>query len=85
MGSVMRGRYLAEAGRCMVCHGEGLRGLGPVPALAGRSPSYVARQLYDFQQGTRNGAWSDLMDISVADLSIEDIVHLSAYTASLTP
>ena len=84
-GSVERGRRLAEVDRCAVCHGEGLRGLGPVPALAGRSPSYVARQLYDFQQGTRNGAWSDLMDSAVADLSIEDIVNLSAYTASLTP
>ena len=81
----MRGRNLAEAAGCVVCHGEGLRGLGPVPALAGRSPSYIARQLYDFQQGTRNGAWSDLMDTAVADLSIEDIVNLSAYTASLTP
>ena len=84
-GAVERGRRLAEVDRCAVCHGEGLRGLGPVPALAGRSPSYVARQLYDFQQGTRNGAWSDLMDSAVADLSIEDIVNLSAYTASLTP
>ena len=84
-GSVMRGWNLAEAAGCVVCHGEGLRGLGPVPALAGRSPSYIARQLYDFQQGTRNGAWSDLMDTAVADLSIEDIVNLSAYTASLTP
>jgi cytochrome c553 len=84
-GSMMRGRNLAEAAGCAICHGEGLRGLGPVPALAGRSPSYIARQLYDFQQGTRNGAWSDLMDTAVADLSIEDIVNLSAYTASLTP
>ena len=42
-------------------------------------------EMYDFQQGTRNGAWSDLMDSSVADLSIEDIVNLSAYTASLAP
>ena len=84
-GSVVRGRNLAEAAGCVVCHGEGLRGLGPVPALAGRSPSYIARQLYDFQQGTRNGAWSDLMDTAVADLSIEDIVNLSAYTASLAP
>ena len=84
-GSVMRGRNLAEAAGCVVCHGEGLRGLGPVPALAGRSPSYIARQLYDFQQGTRNGAWSDLMDTAVADLPIEDIVSLSAYTASLAP
>ena len=84
-GSVARGREMVESEGCAVCHGEGLRGLGPVPALAGRSPTYVARQLYDFQQGTRNGAWSDLMDDAVANLQIGDIVNLAAYTASLAP
>ena len=68
-----------------VCHGPQLRGLGPVPALAGRSPSYIARQLYDLQTGIRNGAWSDLMDATVANLTTEDIVNLAAYTASLEP
>ena len=70
---------------CTVCHGDDLRGLGPMPALAGRSPTYLARQLYDFQQGTRNGAWSDLMDAAVENITIEDIVDIVAYTASLQP
>ena len=70
---------------CVVCHGPDLRGLGPVPAIAGRSPSYVARQLYDLQTGARNGAWSDLMDAAVANLTVEDIVNIAAYTASLEP
>ena len=56
-----------------------------MPALAGRSPTYLARQLYDFQQGTRNGAWSDLMDAAVENITIEDIVDIVAYTASLQP
>ena len=43
---------------CTVCHGGDLRGLGPVPTLAGRSPSYIVRQLYDMQRGNRNGAWT---------------------------
>ena len=59
--------------------------MGPVPALAGRSPSYIARQLYDLQTGVRNGAWSDLMDATVANLTVEDIVNIAAYTASLEP
>ncbi len=90
-GSVARGRELVTTGgagrtvSCAVCHGDDLRGLGPMPALAGRSPTYLARQLYDFQQGTRNGAWSDLMDAAVEDLTIEDIVNIVAYTASLQP
>jgi cytochrome c553 len=33
----------------------------------------------------RNGAWSDLMDAAVANLTVEDIVDIAAYTASLAP
>ena len=42
-------------------------------------------QLYDLQTGVRNGAWSDLMDATVADLTIEDIVNIAAYVASIEP
>ena len=70
---------------CTVCHGVQLRGLGPIPALACRSPRYIARQLYDLQTGVRNGVWSDLMDGTVAHLTVEDIVGIAAYTASLEP
>ncbi|MEE1545589.1 MAG: cytochrome C-binding protein, partial [Alphaproteobacteria bacterium] len=62
-----------------------LKGLGPVPAIAGRSPSYVVRQLYDLQIGVRNGAWSDLMNAAVANLTVEDMVNIAAYTSSLAP
>ena len=75
----------ADVTACATCHGPGLRGLGPVPPLAGRSPSYTVRQLYDLQSGARNGAWADLMTDIVDDLSLDDMVALAAYTASLTP
>ena len=90
-GAIARGEHFVTTGGngktqpCSVCHGPELRGLGPVPALAGRSPSYMARQLYDLQTGVRNGAWSDLMDATVANLTIEDIVNIVAYTTSLEP
>ena len=89
-GAVARGRELVTTGgarsvACAICHGADLRGIGPVPALAGRSPTYMARQLYDLQTGVRNGAWSDLMDAAVADLTVEDIVDIVSYTASLDP
>jgi cytochrome c553 len=89
-GAVERGRELVTTGAsvtvaCTTCHGTDLRGIGPVPALAGRSPSYMARQLYDLQTGVRNGAWSDLMDTAVENLTVEDIVNIVAYTASLEP
>ena len=89
-GAVGRGREIVTTGgarsvSCTICHGEDLRGIGPIPALAGRSPTYMARQLYDLQTGVRNGAWSDLMDAAVKNLTEEDIVDIVAYTASLDP
>ena len=88
-GSVARGEELVTTGSrtaaCGVCHGEDLRGLGPVPPVAGRSPSYVVRQLFDFQSGARRGAWSALMTGVVEGLTIDDLIAIAAYTASRTP
>jgi len=91
VGSLKKGEALATTGgggkttQCAVCHGADLKGLGPVPGIAGRSPSYTARQLYDMQQGTRKGVWSDLMKPVVANLTNDDILALAAYTASRVP
>jgi cytochrome c553 len=87
-GSIAKGAALASSGGnktlpCNVCHGQDLNGLGPVPGIAGRSPSYIMRQLWDIQQGTRKGLWSPLMKQVVAKLSQEDMLNLSAYVASL--
>ncbi len=90
VGSVAKGQALVTTGAgktipCAICHGSELRGLGPVPGLAGRSPSYIVRQLYDMQHGVRNGHWTQLMKPVVAQLSDEDVVAIAAYTASLAP
>lgn len=90
-GSVKRGEGLATTGDngkttpCAVCHGPELKGLGPVPNLAGRSPSYLARQMYDMKLGTRKGAMSALMMPVLANLTDADIVDLVAYLASRQP
>jgi len=90
-GSIARGQVLAttgDAGRtvqCTICHGPDLRGLGPIPGIAGRSPSYLVRQLYDFQHGARAGLSSVLMKPTVEKLQIEDMIALAAYAASLPP
>ena len=86
--SVAKGAALAAGGGnrtlpCRMCHGEDLNGLGPVPGIAGRSPSYIVRQLWDIQQGTRKGAWSPLMKQVVAKLTQADMLNLAAYAASL--
>ena len=93
-GSLKKGEALVTAGvtagggkvtACTACHGADLRGLGPVPRLAGRSPSYIARQLYDMQHGNRAGAWTPLMTPIVANLGADDLLNASAYVASLQP
>ena len=70
---------------CASCHGEDLKGTDKFPSLAGRSPGYLARQLYDFQHFTRVGPGSLLMQPVVRDLSEEDILNITAYVASLQP
>jgi cytochrome c553 len=87
MGSIKKGEVLVKTGagkttQCAVCHGADLKGLGPVPGIAGRSPSYLVRQLYDMQQGARKGVWADLMKPVVAGLSEDDMLSIVAYTAS---
>lgn len=90
IGSIAKGEALAagvdgKTRPCTFCHGADLKGLGPVPALAGRSPSYIARQLYDLQTGNRKGLWSPLMAEVVANLTPDDILNIAAFTASLEP
>jgi cytochrome c553 len=60
-------------------------GMGPVPGLAGRSPSYLVRQLYDMRQGKRSAEWTSLMMPVVNKLTTDDMLSIVAYLASLTP
>lgn len=80
-GTIVAGRTLA----CIACHGPNLMGVADMPGIAGRSPSYLVRQMYDFQQGTRRGKMSPLMQPVVAHLTSEDMMDIGAYVASLVP
>jgi cytochrome c553 len=83
-GAVAKGRKLAGSLACATCHGEKLTGNGAVaPGIAGRSPSYLARQLYDFRTGARHGEMAAAMQPVVAKLTAADFVNLTAYLASL--
>jgi cytochrome c553 len=91
VGSIAKGEALAKTGggrttvQCAACHGTDLRGLGATPGIAGRSPTYIVRQLYDYKHGARAGAISGLMKPAVEKLSEDDMISLAAYVASLTP
>jgi cytochrome c553 len=89
-GSIAKGKVLVAAGGgktipCSLCHGSDLRGKNDVPSIAGRSPSYIVRQLYDIRSGTRNGMSTALMRPTVEKLTLDDIVSIAAYTSSLRP
>ena len=90
VGSLARGAALVKTGagkttECSVCHGQDLMGLAAVPGIAGRSPSYAMRQLYDMKRGTRRGTWSELMQPVIANLTVDDMRDIVAYLASITP
>jgi cytochrome c553 len=84
-GTLARGKAVAARGQCATCHGASLEGIGPVPALAGRSPSYAMRQLFDFKTGARRGPWGALMKPVVDGLSVQELMAVSAYAASIQP
>ena len=90
VGAVKKGMELVTKGggktiACGTCHGADLKGVGPVPGLAGRSPSYLMRQMFDMQQGFRKGTWTELMKPVVANLTTDDMMNIVAYTASQMP
>jgi cytochrome c553 len=70
---------------CITCHGLDLMGAADIPPIAGRSPSYMVRQMWDIQQGTRNSEAAQLMKTVVANLTPEDLVAIAAYVASRVP
>lgn len=91
IGSLAKGETLAKAGgagttvACNTCHGPELKGADPIPPIAGRSPTYIMRQLYEFKHGGRAGSASALMQQTVEKLSEDDMIALAAYVGSLEP
>lgn len=99
-GSIEKGKDLATTGGarivgnefirgkttpCITCHGQDLMGVADIPPIAGRSPSYMVRQMWDIQQGTRNSEAAQLMKLVMTNLTPEDMVAIAAYVASRPP
>jgi cytochrome c553 len=89
-GSIRKGEKLVKTGGgktlpCSTCHGADLHGIGEVPPIGGRSPSNLARQLYNMKYGRRAAPEMLLMKEVVKNLNDEDIVNILAYVASQKP
>jgi len=87
--SIKRGEALVtgqDAGKvpaCANCHGKDLRGIDLIPPIAGRSPTYIFRQLHEIKIGIRAGAAIQPMKDNVAKLNNGDMIAIAAYLGSL--
>lgn len=70
---------------CASCHGTKLTGVGDVPPIAGRPPSYLVRQLWGFQSGERRGTSAALMQSVASKLTSSEMLMIAAYLASRPP
>jgi cytochrome c553 len=88
-GSLAKGKLLTTASEhgpaCTACHGKTLRGLGGIPPLAGRPPTYVVRQLWNYQSGDRQGSVAAPMRSIAARFSVDEMLAMAGYLASLPP
>ncbi|HET6906101.1 MAG TPA: hypothetical protein VFH52_04045 [Rhodanobacteraceae bacterium] len=89
-GSIARGAVIASQGTgtaaaCESCHGADLRGIGNVPPLAGRSPTYIVRELILFRLGGRANAAAAPMRQGASQLTLRDMIAAAAYAASRRP
>jgi cytochrome c553 len=89
-GSLLTGKRLVTSGgdagktqKCATCHGPKLQGIENVPPLAGRSPTYLLRQLLAFQHGLRKNEPARQMTPVVEKLELADMVAIAAYLGSL--
>jgi cytochrome c553 len=90
LGSIMKGDELVHSVKgdripCDTCHGQNFKGTELAPPLAGRSPGYLFRQIFDIRQGSRSGAALAPMQLEVADLTEGEMLSIVAYLASLAP
>ena len=88
-GSIAKGKDLVGNGigglgiGCTSCHGMSLEGMGDAPQLAGITPLYFVREIVDIQNGTRAGTLVKPMKVFVKKATIDDIIAIAAYAASL--
>lgn len=94
-GSIARGAVIAAQGTgavaaCESCHGaqlrgQAMRGMGIAPPLAGRSPTYIVKELILFRLGHRTDPAALPMRAEASQLTVPEMVDVAAYAASRKP
>jgi cytochrome c553 len=90
LGSVAKGEALVKTGAgktvpCAACHGQNLKGADDIPPIAGHSPTYMVRQLYELKAGIRHGSKADQMKPVVTNLTMDDVIAIAAYLSTQEP
>jgi cytochrome c553 len=95
-GAINRGKRLVTGGKslednadrtvpCTQCHLAHLKGNETIPPIAGRSPTYLLRQLLAFRNGIRVSDTSSQMNPVVEKLTLDEMIDIVAYVSSLPP
>lgn len=89
-GSIAAGAKIAAHGigttpACESCHGVKLQGVGDIPYLGGRSPTYIVRELILFQLGKRTNPGAAPMRSEVSQMTVPEMIDVAAYAASRKP
>ncbi|HJU27399.1 MAG TPA: c-type cytochrome [Rhodanobacteraceae bacterium] len=94
-GSIARGAEIASKGKdsiaaCETCHGAKLQGadlpgIGIAPPLAGRSPTYIVKELILFREGKRSDPAAAPMRAEASQLTVPEMIDVAAYAASQKP
>lgn len=82
---VVNGLWQKNLPSCQACHGQGARGIGVFPALAGQNAAYIEAQIKDWQAGKRPAGTLDLMPHVARGLDAGQVKAVAAYLASLPP
>lgn len=84
-GAVIAAKGVGAAQACEICHGRDLRGVGDIPPLAGRSPTYIVRELILFRLGGRANREAAPMRAEASHLTVREMIAVAAYAASRQP
>jgi cytochrome c553 len=77
-----RGKDLADATLCTMCHQGHYQGQNEVPRVAGQHFEYVKKQLMDFKARARTNDAGTMTSVA-GTLSDEDVVNIAQYLAAL--
>jgi cytochrome c553 len=78
-----RGKELAQAQKCLFCHGPDLNGGQQVPRIAGQREEYLRDSLQGFRTGKRIGYTPAMLE-PLRGLSAEDVDTLAYFVAHFT-